>query len=341
VKIYFYHLIFLIFFLIINYSIIFHYNLKKLFIKKNLTHRWSNDDCYLIGGYLFGSSIFFIFLLDLFFGISSYLSFDKLIFICFFLFIGFIDDKRKLNGYLKILIFFISIFFINYYYNSNSTDYSFINYFVFSILLFILFVSLNIIDNMNGIFIISFLLICTFFLLNFYLVNALDLIFFIINIIIISFFFLYINFSKKNNYLGDSGSNLLSILILLFFFDFVSNNNINFDMSININNLIIFFSIFSYPLFDLFFVSISRLINKKSPLIGGVDHTSHILTKLTKSEIKSFIIILIIQSIILLSLVSYINNLISFYIHFVISLIIYSITLFLILNFKNQWKIMR
>ena len=66
-----------------------------------------------------------------------------------FFLIGFYDDKFNLDGKYKILIYLFIIIFLNFYYTDNR--YLFTNLLTIFILL-VIFISINIIDNMDGIF---------------------------------------------------------------------------------------------------------------------------------------------------------------------------------------------
>lgn len=128
----------------------------------------------------------------------------------------------------------------------------------------------NFIDNMDGIlatvcFWISILLFCSLSS-NFYLL--------VIPIVV----FFYFNKIKKTLFIGDCGSTVLGF----FFSTFVLMNACG-----NIKVLIIFFL---FPILDISFVVIRRLIEKRKPWIGGTDHIAHCLSRKFSEEHAYYII---------------------------------------------------
>ena len=208
---------FLIVFLLANYFFFYNLNYKKYFLKKKLIQRWSNEDCYLVGGTIIFLAIIFLQLFVSYFIKLNFFTFFKFIFIALFYLIGLYDDKYNLTGKFKLLIYFLIIsffIFVNFYENIS---YNFLSVSFLSIILFIIFVSIGIIDNIDGLLTSNFIIIILFYSLLLFSFEIYNHVFFLINLIFISIFFLFINLNKPNNYLGDSGSNLLaSVLIILF-----------------------------------------------------------------------------------------------------------------------------
>jgi UDP-GlcNAc:undecaprenyl-phosphate GlcNAc-1-phosphate transferase len=95
-------------------------------------------------------------------------------------------------------------------------------------------------------------------------------------------------------FMGDSGSQFIGLMIAFFSIKFLwgINNSIeglNF-WQITLAVLICF----TAPCIDTFSVVLNRIRNKKSPLIGGKDHTTHHLVYAGYSEKKVFLIFLLI-----------------------------------------------
>ena len=98
--------------------------------------------------------------------------------------------------------------------------------------------------------------------------------------------FLISNFSRPPNksFLGDSGSTMLGLLIAILFIN-SAQTSIN---QAGVGAALVFISM---PLFEIFFVSTMRLLQKRNPLKGSPDHFPLRLLKLVK---KPYIAILII-----------------------------------------------
>ncbi len=257
-------------FIILIHILLFQFKLKIFFKKTNNSKRWSEDQAYLIGGFIF--IIFFCFFYTLtYFDITNFFLniYDLTILIIFYL-IGFYDDRFNLNGKIKLVLYFFIIIGLAFYYLDNLSN---LNIFLISLILFCIFISLNIIDNMDGIFPFYFFIFLSYFIiLNFD--NNLLSIFGLYPILIINLYFLFINIFMGKNYLGDSGSYLLSGFIIILFLKY--RNNLDIDQTIFLDSIILL-NLFAYPIYDFFFVSLKRIYNKKSPLAGGTDHTSHVI----------------------------------------------------------------
>jgi UDP-GlcNAc:undecaprenyl-phosphate/decaprenyl-phosphate GlcNAc-1-phosphate transferase len=286
------------FILLFQYFFLYKLKFKNFFIKKNLINRWSNENSFLVGGPIFLFSIILIYIFNLFFFEETIITkLDLLILIIFFI-IGFYDDQFNLNGKLKLTIYFLIIYLITILYFYQNINFSFVNCFILSLLLFVIFVSLNIIDNIDGLFTLNFISIILYFIYLLLFNNILITTLYLISILLIALFFLTLNLFKSHNYLGDSGSNLLSIFLVLFFLKI--QNTIDFYQPFFVHNLAMLIGIFSYSLFDIFYVSSKRLYNGFSPLIGGSDHSSHVIAIYFKSKFKSVMLILMINSIVLI-----------------------------------------
>lgn len=91
--------------------------------------------------------------------------------------------------------------------------------------------------------------------------------------------FLYFNWHPSKMYMGDSGSQFLGVFlagigIRFFWNDYSSEHQTGFKQ------IITTLLIFIMPIIDTSIVIINRLAKKKSPFIGGKDHTTHSLVYL-------------------------------------------------------------
>jgi UDP-GlcNAc:undecaprenyl-phosphate GlcNAc-1-phosphate transferase len=195
---------------------------------------------------------------------------------CLFLFIlGLLDDKFKINPYLRFIIFLIIFLLITqeenlrieYIQLSFLKNKIYLNYFsyFFTILCFLLFVNaFNFFDGMNlqsGIYsLILSIIICS--------INNNLLFFYILQIFLI--FFLYLNYKNKT-FLGDSGAYLLSFIFGYYFIKIYNERFI-----LNADEIVVLMLIPGLDLFRLFFL---RIINKTNPFFPDKNHIHHLLLR--------------------------------------------------------------
>tara|TARA_B100001250_G_C19803546_1_gene792217 strand:+ start:272 stop:1270 length:999 start_codon:yes stop_codon:yes gene_type:complete len=328
---YFTVVILLLLFLFVQYNILYYLNFKIFFLKQKLINRWSNDDCYLVGGIIFISAIVFLQYLNYYFIKFNFFSnLDVFILILFYCF-GFYDDKYNITGKFKLLIYFLIIVFLTYIYLFENLNINYLYILFLAIILFIIFVSLSIIDNIDGLLTSNFIIIILFFSILFFVSENYNHLFFLLCILIISSFFLFINLLKLNNYLGDSGSNVLACVLIIIFLKLNSLNIIS--NTLNFKNIIFLVGIFSYPLFDIIYVFCYRILNGISPLQGGADHSSHILTIFFKSKYKMLLVISILNLLILIiSYFVFLNLLNIFYYLAILSSVYFFLFMFILKN---------
>ena len=240
-----------------------------------------------IGGIAFFTTIFIYLIIN---------EYDEVniveIYIIFFIFlIGYLDDRYNLSPYLRlffitilclILIKFNSIYlltkldFQNFYFKSVFLEEFSIPFTIFCFL--ILFNAYNFTDGINGLAIIIALIWIIF-------LPADDLSFkilFISNLLLLLFFNL-----RGKIFLGNSGSLLISFFLAMQYI-----KAYNQETGLKADQIFIYFMI---PGFDLIRLICSRILTKKSPMKGDMDHLHHLLIKK-----YSLTISLIIYSVILL-----------------------------------------
>jgi UDP-N-acetylmuramyl pentapeptide phosphotransferase/UDP-N-acetylglucosamine-1-phosphate transferase len=195
---------------------------------------------------------------------------------CLFLFIlGLLDDKFKINPYLRFVIFLIIFLVITQEQNlrieyvqlsflKDAIDLSYFSHF-FTILCFLLFINaFNFFDGINlqsGIYsLILSIIICT--------INNNLFFFYILQIFLI--IFLYLNYKNKT-FLGDSGTYLLSFIFAYYFIKFYNDRHITYADEIAVLMLI--------PGLDLFRLFFVRIINKRNPFFPDNNHIHHLLLK--------------------------------------------------------------
>ena len=275
---------FTIIFIIITHNLFFKLGIKNYFKKSNNLQRWGKNDAYLIGGFIFISFFIYLYILGYFKITNFFLNIYELFILLIFFLVGFYDDKFNLNGKIKLILYFLVIVGLTIYYLD---DLNYLHIFLIGLILFFVFVALNIIDNMDGNFSLFFLIFTSYFIIiNF---SYFDLyVSSLMGILLVNIYFLFINIFKGKNYLGDSGSYLLSGFIIIIFLKY--RDSIDINRTIYLDSIILL-NLFAYPIYDLIYVSVKRISNGKSPLAGGTDHTSHVFSKLFVSDFKSLIVI--------------------------------------------------
>lgn len=122
--------------------------------------------------------------------------------------------------------------------------------------------------------------------------------------------FLIFNWSPSKIYMGDNGSQLLGSLLASFGILFIWNVKSTSAYYNNSNQILTVTLAFLVPIIDTTTVTINRILNKKSPFVGGKDHTTHYLSYLGFTDRK---IALILFSISMLSVLFsvYVSNYVS------------------------------
>lgn len=274
---------------------------QKYFLKKGFTdkvnHRSSHSVTATRSGGLVIYSILLLYSSYLYFkGVQPY-DFSIFIPISFLFITGLYDDIYRVDFELKFLLQLIVAKVLidqGYVFNeiniNGIINFTFNRFFAqfFSIIFFVsIFNAYNFIDGIDGnihlesiksLMIILFLSSTSFL---FYKIIIFCLIILIIN--------LFFNLKKRKKvFMGDSGSLLISALIIIFSFDATTNK---VQGVFNPYILIIFI----YPVIDLIRVVIIRLINKKSPFLADTNHIHHKINSKVNSHIKSSSIIFFIS----------------------------------------------
>lgn len=200
-----------------------------------------------------------------------------------FFFLGYIDDRFRLNAYLKLgislLIILLAlnsfeIFEIKKIYIQSINKQIMleeISLFFSALCILLLMNALNLSDGINGLasgFASLWLLILSLLTSEY---NT-----FILLLILSSFMIINTVLIIKGNYfLGDSGSLFLGSLVG-FLTIFIYNNQIQVGNFISIEKIFVFFMIPGIDMFRLFCI---RLIKKKDPFSGDLNHLHHLLIK--------------------------------------------------------------
>ncbi|NVO02386.1 MAG: undecaprenyl/decaprenyl-phosphate alpha-N-acetylglucosaminyl 1-phosphate transferase [Bacteroidetes bacterium] len=147
--------------------------------------------------------------------------------------------------------------------------------------------------------------------------------------------FLYYNWNPSKMFMGDTGSQFLGVFLASVGIVFFWNVKETSGNEIPNKQLMITLLAFIVPIIDTFTVVIKRLSMKKSPFIGGKDHTTHHLSYLGFSDRTVSLIILAI-SLFSSFLIILLLNFIEWKQIYFVPLIIYFIAVFAILFYISN-----
>ena len=252
--------------------------------KPNLERKIHKKPTYLIGGHFifFSYTLFFLFSLND--NIIAKIIF-LFIFLCVFC-IGILDDLKDLKPTLKLFLI-LCIYLILIYYDTSylltkiyletfNKHISFGNfsYLISPLCILLLVNAFNLIDGINGLAMLIFLII------NLFLYNYLntDLNFFLL----FFYFFIFVNIYKGQYFLGNSGSLIVGILIGLTTIKFYNDGYIQKNSA---EDIVILFLI---PGIDMLRLFVQRILNKKNPFKADNLHLHHLLIKKFPLEIVLF-----------------------------------------------------
>ncbi len=252
-----------------------------------------------------------------------------------FFIMGYLDDRYRLNAYVKlftsIIIIFIAIssfdfFLIDKIYVQTLNKIIFLNQFklIFTILCILLLINaLNLMDGINGLasgfasawmFSLSLIssneqIIKLFFILSiFSLINTFQII-------------------KGKYFLGDSGTLFFGCLIALSTI-YVYNQQLIIGELIDVEKIFIFFMI---PGIDMFRLFLTRLSKKRDPFSRDLNHLHHIMLKKFSLYKTLLIYLLLFLSSNLLSYLSIIDA-------WLIITIYLTIYIFFIFSYKKKFE---
>lgn len=311
----------IIYLLAFSLSILLHNLFQRYFIVKNrfdeVKERSSHKVLATRSG---GSAIFFtIFLITIFLYIKSNQLFDFSLLIPFgILFtVGLYDDIYGVDFKLKFIfqlivakIFFdqgIAISTLNGFMGINELPYIASQALTIFFIVFIINAT-NFSDGIDGLAISETLkcLIIATIMNSSYGVGSQTFLFILSIAVIIPLY--YFNFKKDYKvFLGDSGSLFLGGLISVAIIFSINNFNLSFEIFSGTPLIVII--CFFYPVVDTTYVTLKRIINKKSPFVADKNHIHHLLIKKGFSHRKTLILISgitgLIQAILLIYSASY------------------------------------
>jgi UDP-GlcNAc:undecaprenyl-phosphate GlcNAc-1-phosphate transferase len=203
--------------------------------------------------------------------------------------IGLADDAYNTNPILKFLAQLLcALILIITGTSINLFDNNLINYFITVFWVIGLMNAINMLDNMDAITTVTSIPIVLAALIilgidhNFTSINYIVL----IGVLAALIGFLFFNWHPSRIYMGDTGSQFLGVFLgsigIIYFWNAFPVSNGSHEISLK--TILFPILIFILPIIDTTFVVINRLRKKKSPFIGGRDHTTHRLAYLGFSE---------------------------------------------------------
>ena len=246
-----------------------------------------------------------------------------------FYLVGLLDDLKNLTPNIKLFSLIISIFFVTYLFPGINLElikisflkktYFFNEYsFFFTILSFLLLANaINMFDGIN----LQVILFCIFIFIIFIVKGFLPFFFILLSI---TFFFIGLLNYQNKVFIGDGGCFLISaILGSSFIYQYQNYSDFLFGDQI--------FIILFIPSIDMLRLFISRILNKKNPFKGDLDHLHHKVYHYIKN--KSLTVLITISLSVFPCFLMFLG-LKTYYI-LVLNLIIYTI-LILFLKDKNN-----
>ncbi len=293
-------------------------NKSGLFIKKsnNSAVRFSSQKKPVFGGIVF-YSVFLVFTILYILFLDENMYANKQTFgigfaVTVAFFMGLADDLLSTSPIFKFAVQFIVailLIYFNIYIDLFQNIY--LNYLITIIWIVGIMNSINMLDNMDAITATIALTILVGIFINIGLTHDYTKLPYLFGIVVVFasiLGFLRFNWSPSKIYMGDNGSQFLGALLGALSILFIWNNNTTetiTNSSFNIKPIIITLLAFIIPIVDTTTVSINRILEGKSPFVGGKDHTTHHLSYLGLNNK---------QIVILLGSISLISVLISTYI---------------------------
>ena len=246
-----------------------------------------------------------------------------------FYIIGLVDDLKNLTPNKKLLLLIASIFFVIYLFPEINLEiikisfikktYYFNNFSIFFVILSFLLLAnaINMFDGIN----LQLILFSLFVFILFIYKGFIPLFFVLLSICLI--FLAFLNFKNKV-FLGDGGAYFMSALLgCTFIYQYKNYNNFIFGDEVLI--------ILVIPAIDMLRLFIERIINKRHPFKGDLNHLHHIIYNFTKN--KNITVIITIGLSIFPTFLLFFN--IKTYYIFLLTLIIY-LTIFSYLSLKQK-----
>lgn len=291
--------------------------IKTLGIRNNeeTIIRWSSQSKPAIGGI----SFYIIFLLSIiaysfFFEKSLYFLNLQFIGILFASTLGFLlglfDDAYNTKPLIKLFTqITCGIILISTNLYIHIFDSEILNYAITIIWVVGIMNSVNMLDNMDAITSIVSISIVFTIIINLFIQGNYsnpDL-FVLIGVLAALIGFLRYNWNPSQIYMGDTGSQFLGAFLAAYGIIYFWNKTENNGFEIPSKQVITAVIVFSIPIIDTTTVVIKRLRKRKSPFIGGKDHTTHHISYLGFSDRQVAVIYSVISAVTIILAISSLN----------------------------------
>lgn len=233
-------------------------------------------------------------------------------------FMGLYDDLKDLSPAVKFVLQFVcggllivSGIVINIF------EAQWINYLLTLFWVVALMNSLNMLDNMDAITASTSATIITGIITIAHIQNGFQPQFIIIAYGALAAFvsFLFWNWNPSKIYMGDNGSMFVGLILATLSIRYLWNVDMQEASSLpNFSSALAALFVFIVPISDTATVSINRLMQGKSPFVGGKDHTTHNLSYLGFSDRQVAMILIsvsLVSNIIAVYLCCFVENLSS------------------------------
>jgi UDP-GlcNAc:undecaprenyl-phosphate GlcNAc-1-phosphate transferase len=265
--------------------------------------RWSSTTKPSLGGITF----FIVFLLSIsvysilfnnHYSLMNLAFIGQIVTIALAFIMGLADDAYNTKPLLKLLVQIMCgvILIITGTY-IQIFDSQFINYALTLLWIIGMMNSINMLDNMDAITsVVSFGIFCSTLIIIYLKGDIISIhAFMIVGLLAAITGFLFYNWHPSKMYMGDTGSQLLGIILGIFGILFFWNNQEPWIPNMPSKQIIITLLAFILPITDTTTVVINRLLRKQSPFIGGKDHTTHHLSYLGLSDSQVAILFLFLS----------------------------------------------
>ncbi len=215
---------------------------------------------------------------------------------------GLADDAYNTRPLIKLFVqIFCGVLFV---YTDTTIDFFHIWYLdnAFTVFWVVLIMnSLNMLDNMDGItgttvfFILLTCLLSAWIILPF---NTNIWILTLVSVLGAVLGFLKMNVHPSKLFMGDAGSQFIGLFVAFFGIKYLWNIGISNPMSVHPSwlGLAVVLVAFTPTAVDTLTVVINRLKSGKSPMVGGKDHTTHHLVYAGLTDLKVWLVFLLIGS---------------------------------------------
>lgn len=205
--------------------------------------------------------------------------------------IGFADDIKNINPWIRLLLqSLVGVLATLLGVEINLTTSDYINKLIIIGFFLIMINAFNLIDNSDGLASGTFFVITIFATTITYLNNQSIVLYLGIVLIGLIFGFLVYNWFPAKIYLGDSGVYFISTLLAILLLE-IHSTTISQNFSIIILLLFVL-----YPIIDMIYVIIKRIILGIHPFTAGRDHLFHFVNSLGYSTPVSVLILLTIHT---------------------------------------------